>query len=390
MKKSDFSSEYAIALLALYGLPIEQLEESVKRTINNLDFQFIVEHVKVQHRNVVLSHFLNFKSTNHSSIFDQEQEKYRRVSVINHCLLLQRQLEIQKMLDEKGIRCAFIKGICFDSCLSSDDQSMYKIVGDIDLLTHPSEAAEVYQFLRKYSYQIENNLSNYLGFYQRFGHHYPEFDYKNIGVDIHHRVVWPYMTHLGINYYIPEILERREFVTINNKNLHTVDEDDRCLLLMCFIYKDQVYAHNYNPYNVCSLLLLLMKRVNCESMIERIVKYNIIEPVKYCINLCSYLHFKLFGKEFECDLKKHFDFPVDGSDSIDQFRSHTTYMNEIIGYFDFPLENRYFMTEEELAPYVYKKMLDKYGMSPQALFEERVVKTVEKCNLKHPPTQKLI
>lgn len=200
------------------------------------------------------------------------------------------------------------------------------------------------------------------------------------------------MTHLGVNYFISDILERSQIITINGKELRTLEKNDRCLVLMCFIYKDQVYAHDYNPYNACALLLLLMKHDDYDGMVERIQKYNIIEPVKYCLQLCKYLHYKLFGKVFVCEWEKSiaFDFPVDGTDSIDQFRSHTTYTNDIIGHFKVPLENRYFMTAEELGPFVYKEMIHKYGLSPQELFDQRVVQVVNKVGLKHPPTQRLV
>ena len=99
---------------------------------------------------------------------------------------------------------------------------------------------------------------------------------------------------------------------------------------------------------------------------------------------------KLFGKEFKCELDECSDFPVATDDYINQFRSHAIYCNDIIGYFDIPLENRYFMSTQELETYVYKESENKYKMSPQELFDQKVVKFVEHFGLKHPPTQRLV
>ena len=54
------------------------------------------------------------------------------------------------------------------------------------------------------------------------------------------------------------------------------------------------------------------------------------------------------------------------------------------------MENRYFMSTQELETYVYKESENKYKMSPQELFDQKVVKFVEHFGLKHPPTQRLV
>ena len=90
------------------------------------------------------------------------------------------------------------------------------------------------------------------------------------------------------------------------------------------------------------------------------------------------------------ELDSCFDFPAETYEYINQFRSHAIYTNEVIGYFNMPLENRYFMSPQDLESYVYEKMICKYKLSPQELFEQRVVKFVEHFGLKHPPTQRLL
>lgn len=383
-------NEFAVALLALFGFNYADLNQNVKKNIDTMDVEMIYKYVRPAHQNLVLSCYMENGNKAFADSIKEEYRKYCITSVAHHYMFIEQQYEIQKLLDKEGIRNAFIKGHCFDYSLFGDNAKKFKIARDIDILVHPSDALKAYQLLKQFSCKTDCGLSNYLPFYQRFGHHYPEFDYKGINIDIHHRIVWPYMTQLGINYFIPEILERGETIEINGKELRTVDSIDVCILLMCFIYKDQIYAHDYNPHNISSLLQRLMMANDYSEMIDRIKRYNLIEVAKYCVQLCTYLYKELFGKEFKCELDECSDFPVATDDYINQFRSHAIYCNDIIGYFDIPLENRYFMSTQELETYVYKESENKYKMSPQELFDQKVVKFVEHFGLKHPPTQRLV
>ena len=139
MRDNMHKDDYAIALLALYGLSFEGIKQGVKEKINKLDIALINQYVRPAHRNIVLSRYMLFKDGECSDIVKEERQKYRITSVAYRHMLANYQYEIQAILDREGIRSSFIKGICFDYCWFPDDSKMFRFARDIDILIHPDD-----------------------------------------------------------------------------------------------------------------------------------------------------------------------------------------------------------------------------------------------------------
>ena len=349
------------------------------------DNEAINEMIQNAHSSVQSYLYINL-----SDKFEIKNEEYYRKLVVKEVLRQKRMAhhinEIARLFNQENIRYCVWKGLPLQRCLYGD-KSYHRSSGDIDFLIHPDDILNAQRLLIPYD-DATNQFLQYNEFYFRFGHHMPEMVYKKTRIDLHHRIAMDYMTHIGINYFVPEILSHCVHFDLDGNQIKTPHPVDHLLMMMVHLYRDQVYGCTYKVFTLVELLYYVRNiSIDHADFKDKAKRYNCIDVVKYCVSLLKKVNAHLFGDRLDqLDQLDGNIFPIDDSCNLDQFRSHVLWTNMILGYFSMPIEDRYFMPEGELLRIAYGMIEEKKQDSMEYLFQNNVLKILDNYQINIPPT----